>query len=591
MQLADRLPTHGDFRTPTPPELLSTLFSKRSPLPPMMRSAGVAASVLALAACTGTISAPGGSGAGSQPAGPVPVTSVPAGVPVGANGQSYEALTPTAAAMSRLTTEQYRNALRDVFGAGITLRKDLERDETSALFLSMGASTVATSPYGVEQYKDAALDVADQVFAQVSSFPQLVSCQPAAATDACVADFVRHFGSQLWRRPMTDGDVGPYVAIVGANGNTPDMLKLGMKYALSTLLQSANFVYRIPVGEVEAATGALRYTSQDMASRLSYFLWNSVPDAELGRAAAMDLTSTSAIETQARRMLSDPRARAAVTGFFGELWKVNGLTPDSKDVSVFPKWSAELLSDYKEEFRRFLESVAFDQPTDLRALFDGRTTFANGRLASTYGLGGQGGADFVPTVLDESRSGLLTSGAVMAATAKAVRSSPTERGVWVLENLLCEHVPPPPANVVVELKDADHSLTVREQLTAHRENPACASCHALFDPLGLPLESFDGIGLYRTQDNGKPIDTSGDWQGTPLAGARDLATQIAQDPRAYACMAKQLFAYASGHEPGAGENGAVAAISDAFTLAGRRYQDLIVQVVTSPAFRYLSKPE
>ncbi len=556
----------------------------------MMRSAGVTASVLMLAACTGTISSPGGSGAGSQSAPAVPPASGPGALPVGANGQNYQALTPTPAAMVRLTSEQYRNALRDVFGAGVTLRKDIERDETSALFLSMGASTVATSPYGVEQYKDAALDVADQVFAQASSFPDLASCQPAAATDACVAGFVRHFGSQLWRRPMTDAEVSPYVSIVGANGTLPDMLKLGMKYALSTLLQSANFVYRIPVGEVEAATGALRYTSQDMASRLSYFLWNTVPDAELGRAAAVDLTSVGAIEAQARRMLADPKARTAVTGFFGELWKVNGLTAEAKDVSVFPKWSAELLGDYREEFRRFLENVAFEQPTDMRALFDGRTTFANGRLASAYGLA-PGAADFAPTALDESRSGLLTSGAVMAATAKAVRSSPTERGVWVLENVLCESVPPPPANVIVEIQDADHSLTVREQLTAHRENPACAGCHTLFDPLGLTLESFDGIGLYRTQDNGKPIDTSGDWQGTPMAGARDLAAQIAQDPRTYACMAKQLFAYASGHEAGAGESGAVTAISDAFTAAGRRYQDLIVQVVTSPAFRYLSKPE
>jgi hypothetical protein len=499
-------------------------------------------------------------------------------------------LTPAQAAMSRLTTEQYRNTLRDVFGPNITLRKDIERDETSALFLSVGASTVATSPYGVEQYKDAAQDVAEQVFAQAASYSELTTCNPTAASDACVASFVRHFGSLLWRRPMADEEVAPYMSIVGANGAEPEMLKLGMKYALSTLLQSASFVYRIPFGELEPVTGALRYTGREMASRLSYFLWDSVPDSALSTAASTDLTSVDAIATQARRMLQDPRARGAVTGFFGELWHVNNLTVDAKDVSVFPKWNADLLGDYREEFRRFLENVAFDQPADMRALFDSRTTFVNGRLADAYGMG-TGTGDFVQTALSDSRAGLITSGAVMAATAKAVRSSPTERGVWVLENVLCESVPPPPANVIVEIKDADHSLTVREQLEAHRSNPACAGCHTLFDPLGLTFESFDGIGLYRTQDNGKPIDTSGSYNGTPLAGARDLASQIAQDPRAYSCMAKKLFAYAAGHEAGAGETGALSAISDAFTLANRRYQDLLVQVVTSPAFRYLSKPE
>ena len=529
----------------------------------------MACSCLALAACIGNI----GDGDGEGPDGKTAVE------------QSGWA----APSMRRLTAAQYVNSVQDVFGDHIVLDRDIVEDETNELFLSMGASKVGSGEYAVELYHQAALSIAAQVVADASSQPALQGCAPFEPGDACIAEALTNYAEQLWRRPVSGEEIAPIASIVGEPGQgTSEEWQLGMIYAVAALLDAPSFIYVPEVGEIDPSTGFYRYTSVEMASRLSYTLWNSTPDPALLAAAQNgELVSEEGLRAQIERMLEMPRAEGLATRFFGEAWFVAGLDFTDKNTDVLPEWTPELLTAYQQEFDLVLRDL-MKRDADIFELFTGSQTFVNPLLADIYGMSPVEGGEFSEQALPESRAGLLTSGAVVSAVSPSDRTSPTHRGKFILEQILCDAVPPPPPNVddVVEQPTPEEGLTLKEKLAQHREDPACAGCHDLIDPLGFTFEHFDAIGQYRDTDNGNPIDATGELDGTVLAGLPDLVDLIVNDPRTTECIAERLFAFATGHEAGGAEPEVVELVTESFR-DHKSFKSLITELVMSDAFRYL----
>ncbi|MCA9618150.1 MAG: DUF1588 domain-containing protein [Myxococcales bacterium] len=492
-------------------------------------------------------------------------------------------------AMKRLTTTQYANAIADVFGPQVVLTKALEEDETNELFLSMGAAKVGTSEYGVELYHEAAIDIASQVVADADGQAALSGCAPFEPGTSCVADALETYAQQLWRRPVEGEELAALTAIVGQPGSgTAEDWALGMTYAIAAIVASPSFLYMPEVGEVDLAKGVHRYTSYEMASRLSFALWNTIPDEKLLEAAAADrLVTPEGIRAEVARMLEHDKAGDVATRFFGEAWFVAKLDFTDKNTDVVPEWTPDLVAAYQQEFDLVLRDL-LARDADIMEIFTGTETFVNPLLATAYGMSEPSGEDFAPASLPTTRAGLLTSGAVVSAISPSDRTSPTRRGKFILEQVLCDDVPPPPPNVddTIEAPTPEEGLTLKEKLAQHREDPACAGCHDMIDPIGFTLENFDAVGAYRELDNGSPVDASGQLGDETLDGVSDLVDYVVADPRTTACIAERLYAFASGHEAAAGEPAVVELVAEAFA-SHHSFKTLLTELLVSDAFRYL----
>ncbi|MCA9707127.1 MAG: DUF1592 domain-containing protein [Myxococcales bacterium] len=498
---------------------------------------------------------------------------------------------PSPAAMRRLTNAEYVNSVVDVFALPLPLVLDLEVDETAEEFLSIGASKVGTSERGVEQYRAAAFDVAALVFERQADYPQLAQCAPTGSDDPCVREALAHFGQRLWRRPLEQEELDRYAALVDAPYEEGQDPALGLQYAVAALIESPHFVYVPQVGEDDPDSGLRRFTDHEMASRLSYLLWSSTPDEELLAAAAQGRLHTAAdIAAQAERMLEAPRAQGLAARFFAESWGVSRLDLLDKNGEVFASWDQALLDDLRAEFDAVLTDLV-DRDADVRELFGGRSTIASPALAEFYGLPAPDAEGRV--ALDQTRWGLLTSGAVLAANSPSDRSSPTHRGKFLLEKVLCGGVPPPPDDVDDTLpgdEPGDEPTTTREKLEQHATDPVCKGCHQLIDPLGFTLEHYDGIGAFRETENGQPIDPSGVYEGQTLADVADVSRLLSEDERATRCVVQRLMSYATGREYRAEDRSAVDELHAVFADEAFVFRMLVIELVTSPSFRYLADP-
>jgi hypothetical protein len=390
---------------------------------------------------------------------------------------------------------------------------------------------------------------------------------------------------------MQSDEVARYAALLGVDGaSDAASLRLGLQFAIAGLLASPNFIYLPVVGEVDPMSGEHRYTGYEMASRLSYFLWNSTPDdALLDAAKNGGLASSAGVLAEATRMLQSPRGQDLLARFIGESWGLDKLAITSKSPDAFPKWTPALLSAYQTEVSMFLGDL-LSGDKDLSQLFSARESFLNDQLAQAYGVSAASGSDFAKAALDPTRAGIVTSGAVMAAVSPTDRTSPTRRGVFVLERLLCQEVPAPPPNVKTTFDPPapGQAVSLRDQLAQHRTDPACAGCHAVMDPVGLTFEEFDGIGLGRTLDNGAPVDSSGGFQGVSFADARQLADWLASEPRVASCFANQIYRFAGAHVVAAGEQPIVDDLAKR-AQSDFRFSTLVANTVASKGFRYLTE--
>jgi hypothetical protein len=501
------------------------------------------------------------------------------------------AIDPAPATLHRLTRAQYQNAIHDLLGTAITVPTAIEPDVESGGFATVGGAVGGISRRGVEQYESAALAVATQAMAPGPAREDLVACSPKGSTDElCARGFLERFGRSAWRRSLAEDELARLTTLATTASSTLGDFHQGLVYAIAALLQSPYFLFRVELGSADAEhAGLRRYHGDELASRLSFFLWNTIPDSSLLDAAARgDLESDERFAASVDRLLGSPRARHAVRNFFAERLGLSALDDLSKDTVVYPAMSADLGPLAREETLRDVDQLLMVEEGDYRDLFTLQRTFVDRKLASLYGIAAPSLDGFGLADLPESgvRRGLLGHASLLAIYAHPTSSSATLRGKFIREVLLCAKVPPPPANVNTALPDPKESgPTLRDRLKVHESQPFCASCHAAMDSLGLGLERFDGIGAYRTHENGAPIDASGEIDGVAFDGATSLGTAVAQHPDLGPCLVRHVVRYAIGESETPGMEAELRRLSREFADQGYRLPKLLRAVALSPAFR------
>jgi hypothetical protein len=503
-----------------------------------------------------------------------------------------EPLDPGPTLPRRLNRFEYDNTVRDLFGEDLGLARDFLAEEESLGF-DNNARALQVTPVHAEQFMSGAETLAARAGERMGA---LLPCDPAEIGDAaCLRAFVSTFGERAWRRPLeadeVDRLVGLYDVAVDLGGDRP--LRDAFEMVIEALLQSPHFLYRVEVGEpVPGRPDLRRLTDHELASRLSYLVWRSMPDDTLlAEADAGRLRYPEQLAAQARRMVEDPRARDGLWTFFEQWLEVEEVLHLDRDPRYYPDWTPEQGEALYEQARRFVDHVAWSPDADLRALFGAPYTFADGDLARTYGLSGAAGAAFQQTFPDDRLAGVLTLPAVMAATSKPNMTSPIHRGIFVRERLLCTPLPPPPADIVVVPPDPDPNLTTRETFTEHSSNVACKGCHQLIDPVGFGFEHFDAVGRWRDTENGRPVDSAATLIGTldvdgDYGGAAEMGRALADSEHAHRCVTMQFFRFAYGR----GETGVDACALDrlyaGYVESGYDFGALVAQLATDESFRF-----
>ena len=379
-------------------------------------------------------------------------------------------------------------------------------------------------------------------------------CRPSSRAEEgpCARQILSTLARRAYRRPVAESDVDDLVAFYN-EGREADGFDVGIERALRALLVSPDFLFRV-VSDPPGIAAGDHYPLSDLelASRMSFFLWSSVPDDELLDVAEQGrLQDPTVVEAQVRRMLADPRSEALAKNFAGQWLRLRNISGALPSDVIFPDFGESLREDFVRETELFFDSIMRDGRS-VTELLTADYTFLNERLASHYDITGVYGSDFRRVALvDPNRHGLLGQGSILTVTSYPDRTSPVGRGKWVLENVLGTPPPPPPANVPELEPDADSgkALSMRERMEQHRANPVCASCHRIMDPLGLALENFDAVGRWRAHmPGGTAIDAAGTMpDGTAFEGPADLRELLVGNPEQFATVVtEKLLTYALG---------------------------------------------
>jgi hypothetical protein len=576
-------------------------------------SAAVAISCAAIfsAACTGTIDGessnthPGVGGTGNPPAAggssatvnggsgrAAAVGGTSAGSPgvSGAGGSSGPAppLTTGGNALRLLTQAEYLSSLKSLFG-NVTTPLELPDDTSVGGFISLGASKVSVNPTGADAYEAASRAVVAEVFGDMTRWQTLVGCKPQAnLSDTCVETFVRTFGKRVFRRNLSDAEFQQWVQLARNAAMLAGNAELGLSTLVSGFLQSPNFLYRVETNALDPSNDRLKYDGRSMADRLAFFLTGGPPNAELVTAAESGrLDTAEGVRTAATPMLNDPGLVARLTSFFYEYAQADLVMAVEKSPELFPTFNDSLRNSMREGTRLFLEKVVLAPGADVRSLFDSNQTFADAALAPIYGLtaSASGFAQFTLPA-QQGRAGIMGQAGMLAAHSKPDHSSPTARGMFMLQAFLCTTPPPPPPGVITELV-VDPKLTTRQRLELHRANPSCGGCHALFDPMGMALEHFDSIGRYRETEDGLTIDASGTLSvdGTAFNGAAELGTALRNSPEVTECLLRNFYRSVNGRDDDLYDQPQIDGMVASLSSRGYVFRDLVADFVTSEAFR------
>jgi hypothetical protein len=486
--------------------------------------------------------------------------------------------------MHRLNQTEYRNTTRDLLGTQLDPAANFPADDVSFGFDNI-AQVLSVSPLLFELYEQAAQELAVEVL-NTGIRDSIVFCDPNLAS--CRSDVFRELASRAWRRPASEEEVARLQTLFDVALNEGEGVEEGLELAIRGVLLSPHFIYRPELDDDPLSAEPQPLNDYELASRLSYFLWSSMPDQTLFDAAANgSLRGETELRAQVDRMLSDPKAQALVDNFAGQWLRIRSLDDHVPDYASFPEWDGALRDAMGQEAKLFFgEFLRGNASMDELLLTD--FAFLNDRLAEHYGLPFDLGTQLERVDLDanDPRFGLLTLGSLLTVTSTPIRTSPVKRGVWILEQLLCSEPPPPPPGVE-GLPEGDMSSgSLRDRLELHRADPTCASCHNLMDPLGLGLEHYDAIGSFRTEDDGFPVDASGQLiDGQTFANAREMAALIQDDERFHHCIVEKLFTYALGRPIASSERPFVEAIAERFAQSGSELPELIRLIVTSEPFR------
>jgi len=547
-----------------------------SATPPPGNSSVVGANASGAAGTTGG-SAPGGAaGMGSSPT----------------NEQCKAETHPGRTPLRRLTAGEYNNTVRDILGDSTSPGNDFPPPAEGSGF-SNDADAYQTQVVDVQGWFRAAESLAANYRAAGK-----LTLPCAADAQSCATSFINDMGKKLFRRPLGDAEVASYLTRFSA-GATGGTFEEGLEWVLGRMLQSPSFLYRVELESSGKPAGtAVALNDYSIATRLSYFLLASTPDAELLAAAdAHQLSTPEGVAAQVTRLMKTDAFKSTLN-FFHQQWVGwNDVTGASKAATITPAWDAALQDNLIHESELFVQSV-FGSGGTYKELLTASHTFVNPSLAQFYGIAYPGpGTDFVRVDAVPHRAGLLTQASILAGHARPDLSSPVKRGYLIRKTLLCT-VPPPPTGITIPPVVKREGATARAVFEEHRAKEPCKSCHVLMDPLGLPLENFDEFGRYREMDQGQPVDATGgltlvaskgnsiDPAAAPINGAADLGTQLADLPEAQKCLVQTWFRYAAGHEEEALDTCTLEALIERFGSSGGRLDDLVVALATSDGFRY-----
>ncbi len=499
--------------------------------------------------------------------------------------------------MRRISPDQYRQIITDVFGADVKIGGRFEPDRRESGLLALGSAKVSVTQTGLEQYDAMARSVA----ADVLKTKGLVPCKPAAENapdDVCAAKFFSSVGRLLYRRPITDGELKAQVGAANAGAVKLKNFYSGMELSLAAMLASPQFLYRREVAAADPAhPGDYRLDAFSKASKLSFLLWNSAPDMQLlASAESGELNTPKGFTKQLDRMLASPRLEEGVRAFFSDMFAFDDFSMLAKDAKIYPQFSLEVNKDAAEETLRTVVDLLVARRGDYRDIFTTKRTFLTPVLASVYAVplprtdlvNGEPDA-WVPFEYpaDDPRAGILMHISFVALHSHAGRSSPTIRGKALREIMLCQKVPDPPGNVnFTVVQDTSNPMykTARERVTAHATEAMCTGCHKLTDPMGLALENMDGAGGFRLQENGKTIDTTGVMDGAKFNNGAELGKVVHDSPAATRCIVNRVASYALGKSMASGAADYLKTLEQNFAKDGYRIPDLLRTIALSDEF-------
>jgi hypothetical protein len=503
----------------------------------------------------------------------------------------------------RLTHSQYNNTVRDLVGDPSRPAMRFPPEDYVDGFTNQ-LTAQGMPPLLVETYSSSAERLATNAF-RVGDINGLVPCKPSSAADVrCRDEFIRTFGQRAFRRPLREDEVTRYAAAFSEQARETSRFLDGARVVVEAMLQSPNFLFHVEAGPDGSST------DYDIASRLSYLLWNTMPDQALfDQAARGELRTSDGRERAARRMLGDARAREALDQFFEEWLRFDRTVNAVKLRNRYPEFTPELAAAMAEETRTLLQYLVWNDKNFMEAL-TADYSFLTTELASLYELPVPTGQfEMVRFPADSKRAGILGQGTFLASTAGPTETSPTARGIFIRERLLCQHVPPPPPGVITTLPDPLADVppkTRRVLMNEHVENPTCASCHRLMDPIGFGFEHFDAVGKWRDKETVQvptaerdgegsrkskavplEIDAQGEiagLAGSTFSGARDLGKILADSPTCQQCIVRQMFRYSYGRLETAADEATIAQLFGSFKNSGFRFKELLVALVQSPEF-------
>ncbi len=507
----------------------------------------------------------------------------------------------------RLTPEQYQRTIHEVFGPSIQLDANVvETGFRDQGLLAVGARKLTLTSAGLERNETLALQIAKEVV-DPKRRATLIPCKPKAedaADAACAGQFISRVGLHLFRRPLTDGEVKDFTATAAKSTQILKSFHAGLSAALVQMLVAPEFLFRVEHSEPDPAQpGKLRLDAYSRATRLAFFLWDSTPDEPLlASAGSGEIMTEAGLARQIDRMLASPKMEYGVRAFFADMLGFDDFATLAIDTNLYPKFTKNVEDNAREQTLRTVADHLITRNRDYRDLMTTRDTFLTQSLAAIYGVPlphrqEMGGAvAWVPYQFpaDDPHVGLLTQVSFLSLHSHPGNTSPTLRGKALRENLLCQRVPPPPGNVDFSIvQDTNNPLfkTVRQRLTAHRNNPVCAGCHRITDPIGLALEDFDAAGVSRSEENGAPIDASGDFSGKPFKNVVELAAILRDEPAVTSCVVDRAFSFGTARAPLAKEAEWLATVKADLTKNGVKWRDLVRRIALNPDFYTVPAPE
>lgn len=500
----------------------------------------------------------------------------------------------------RLTTAQYERTIREVFGSSIEVAGNKVgtgfRDEG---LLAVGNRRQSITSAELQQYEKLAQDISAQVV-QPSRRATLMGCTPRAEDapdEGCTAPFLQKVGLFLFRRPLSGEELAMFVDTHDRTARKLQSFNAGVRASLSQMLVAPEFLFRVEYTEPDPANpGRERLDAFSAASRLSFYLWDSAPDAALLAAAQNgSLYTETGLRQQVERMLLSPRMEHGIRAFFADMLGFDKFATLAIDTTLYPRFTKNAAEDAAEQTLRTIVDQLLVRNNTYGDLFTTRQTFLTPALAAAYGvplprsheLGGA--VPWVPYEYPEGdpRVGLLGQVSFLSLNSHPGTSSPTLRGMAIREKLLCQKVPPPPSNVdfaLVEDVNNPNLRTARQRLSAHSTEATCAGCHKITDPMGFALENFDTAAGFRTTERGEPIDASGSLNNRDFNGIQELAQVLRETPATTSCLINRAFSYGTLRQPSREERAWLTSLQRELSPEGVRWRELMHRITLSPDF-------